>query len=276
MKISDWMHTAKKQLVNSDKPKRDLEILLGMVTGKSRAWLMAYDDSTLTTCALMTLTNLVERRAIGEPMAYLIGEREFWSLPLKVTPDTMIPRPDTEIVVEQTLIRMTNASCSILDLGTGSGAIALAIASERKNCHVLGIDCIRSVIDLAKYNALKLGINNASFRLGRWFSTIQDQKFAIIVSNPPYIDISDLHLLEGDLRFEPKSALISGNHGLADIALIIAEAGKHLIHGGWLLLEHGWQQGNIIRHMMRKYGFVNIKTAQDYGGHERVTLGRYR
>ncbi|VFP79871.1 peptide chain release factor N(5)-glutamine methyltransferase [Candidatus Erwinia haradaeae] len=275
MKICDWMRSAKEQLTDNERPHRDLEILLERVTGKPRAWLIAFYDSPLTPYMLNTLQQLVARRAAGEPIAYLTGEREFWSLPLKVTPDVMIPRQDTEILVEEALKYLSKTTNnSILDLGTGNGAIALAIASERKDCHILGVDCIDSIIKLAKQNALNLGITNVSFILGKWFSTIKKHKFSMIVSNPPYIDKTDNHLLTGDLRFEPKNALISENNGLADITFIIQEAKKHLTPGGWLLLEHGWNQATIIQKLMSIHKFSKIKTSQDYGGNDRVTSGK--
>ncbi|VFP87063.1 Release factor glutamine methyltransferase [Candidatus Erwinia haradaeae] len=275
MKISNWMKIAIQRLARSENPKRDAEILLGFVTGRSRSWLIGFDDSVLSPCILTKLEQFLVRRSSGEPIAYLTKEREFWSLPLHITSDVMIPRQDSEILVEKALIHLPVKGCHILDLGSGSGAIALAIASERANCSVLGIDCMSSAVRLATYNASKLGLKNTAFILGRWFSTAGDQKFAIIVSNPPYMCGSDQHLLEGDLRFEPKHALVSGDNGLSDIKLIIAESGKHLIPGGWLLLEHGWKQASIIRNIMNKNQFREISTFQDYSGNDRVTLGRY-
>ncbi|AUX72558.1 peptide chain release factor N(5)-glutamine methyltransferase [Erwinia pyrifoliae] len=274
MQIRDWLRAATAQLSESDSPKRDAEILLGFVTGKSRAWLIGFDDSELDAAALAQLDALLKRRTAGEPIAYLTGEREFWSLSLSVTPDTLIPRPDSEVLVEQALAHLPVAAGSILDLGTGSGAIALALASERPDCQVIGIDRIPAAVALAQHNAARLGLTNATFMPGDWFSALKQQQFAVIVSNPPYIDATDKHLSQGDVRFEPASALVAGDGGLADIKIIAAQAGQYLANGGWLLLEHGWQQGAQIRQILSDHHFCQIATCQDYGGNDRVTYGQ--
>ncbi|CCG87111.1 peptide chain release factor N(5)-glutamine methyltransferase [Erwinia piriflorinigrans] len=274
MQIRDWLRAATAQLSESDSPKRDAEILLGLVTGKSRAWLIGFDDNVLDAAALKRLDALLARRAAGEPIAYLTGEREFWSLSLCVTPDTLIPRPDSEVLVEQALARLPGEPCSILDLGTGSGAIALALASERPDCQVVGIDRIPAAVALAQHNAARLGLTNATFMPGNWFSALDRRRFAVIVSNPPYIDAADEHLSQGDVRFEPASALVAGDNGLADIKIIAAKAGHYLADGGWLLLEHGWQQGERIRQILADNRFCQIATCQDYGGNDRVTFGQ--
>lgn len=274
MQIRDWLRAATAQLSESESPKRDAEILLGLVTGKSRAWLIGFDDHELDAAALKRLDALLVRRAAGEPIAYLTGEREFWSLSLCVTPDTLIPRPDSEVLVEQALAHLPGGPCSVLDLGTGSGAIALALASERADCRVLGVDRIPAAVALAQHNAARLGLANASFMQGDWFSALNQQRFAMIVSNPPYIDAADEHLAQGDVRFEPASALVAGDSGLADIKIIAAQAGRYLVNQGWLLLEHGWQQGEQIRQILADKGFCQISTRQDYGGNDRVTFGQ--
>lgn len=274
MQIRDWLRAAIAQLPNSESAKRDAEILLERVTGKSRAWLIGFDDSALENPMLARLDGLLARRAAGEPVAYLTGEREFWSLSLCVTPDTLIPRPDSELLVEQALAHLPGAACSILDLGSGTGAIALALASERADCQVVGVDRIPAAVTLAQHNASKLGLTNASFIAGDWFSTLDQQRFAVIVSNPPYIDAGDEHLLRGDVRFEPTSALVAGDNGLADLKIIAAQAGRYLTDGGWLLLEHGWQQGRNTRHILSDNGFSFVETCQDYGGNDRVTFGQ--
>ncbi|MFB5172734.1 peptide chain release factor N(5)-glutamine methyltransferase [Erwinia amylovora] len=274
MQIRDWLRAATAQLSESESPKRDAEILLQLVTGKSRAWLIGFDDSVLGAAALEQLHALLTRRAAGEPIAYLTGEREFWSLSLNVTPDTLIPRPDSEVLVEQALAHLPDAACSILDLGTGSGAIALALASERPDCQISGIDRIPAAVALAQHNAARLGLANATFMPGNWFSALKPQQFAVIVSNPPYIDAADKHLSQGDVRFEPASALVAGDGGLADIKIIAAQAGQYLANGGWLLLEHGWQQGAQIRQILSDNHYCRIETCQDYGGNDRVTFGQ--
>ena len=274
MQIRAWLREATSQLTESDSPKRDAEILLSQVTGKSRSWLIAFDDKTLSAEQLVQLNALLARRAQGEPVAYLTGEREFWSLPLSVSPHTLIPRPDSEILVEQALLRLPASACSVLDLGTGTGAIALAIASERSDCQITGVDRIPDAVELARHNATKLALHNTRFLHSHWFSSLAGEQFTMIVSNPPYIDAEDEHLGQGDVRFEPTSALVAEDHGLADIKAITVVAGDYLTAGGWLLLEHGWQQAADVRQILRDHHFVAVETCQDYGGNDRVTLGQ--
>lgn len=274
MIVRQWLRAAIAQLAGSESPKRDAEILLGFVTGKTRSWIIAFDDSPLSPEQLSQLSLLLQRRAGGEPVAYLTGQREFWSLSLTVSPDTLIPRPDTELLVEQALAHLPAEPVSVLDLGTGTGAVALAIASERPDCQVMGVDRIAAAVSLAEINAQRLNIANAQFKLSNWFSAVADEQFAMIVSNPPYIDEADHHLRQGDVRFEPDSALVAGDNGLADIKLIAASAGEHLLPGGWLLLEHGWQQAEAVRKILRENNFTRVATCQDYGGNDRVTFAQ--
>jgi len=274
VQIRVWLRAAIARLSSSESPKRDAEILLAWVSGKSRAWLIAFDDAQLDDSQLAALESLLARRAAGEPVAYLIGEREFWSLPLSVSPDTLIPRPDSEVLVEQALSRLPADPCAILDLGTGTGAIALALASERADCQVTGVDRIAAAVALATHNGAKLNLPNARFLQSDWFSALNAQRFQLIVSNPPYIDAADHHLSQGDVRFEPASALVASDHGLADIKTIASSAAKYLADNGWLLLEHGWQQGEAVRQILRENSFCQVETCQDYGGNDRVTLGQ--
>ena len=274
MQIRVWLRAAIARLSSSESPKRDAEILLAWVSGKSRAWLIAFDDAQLDDSQLAALESLLARRAAGEPVAYLIGEREFWSLPLSVSPDSLIPRPDSEVLVEQALSRLPADPCAILDLGTGTGAIALALASERADCQVTGVDRIAAAVALATHNGAKLNLPNARFLQSDWFSALNAQRFQLIVSNPPYIDAADHHLSQGDVRFEPASALVASDHGLADIKTIASSAANYLADNGWLLLEHGWQQGEAVRQILRENSFCQVETCQDYGGNDRVTLGQ--
>ncbi|MDP9567562.1 UNVERIFIED_ORG: release factor glutamine methyltransferase [Kosakonia oryzae] len=274
MDYQQWLRTAISQLQTSESPRRDAEILLGFVTGKTRTFILAFGETVLTAEQQQQLDALLARRALGEPVAHLVGEREFWSLPLFVSPATLIPRPDTECLVEQALNRLPASPCRILDLGTGTGAIAIALASERPDCHVTAVDVVAEAVALAQRNAEHLAITNVNILQSRWFSALAGQQFAMIVSNPPYIDEQDPHLAQGDVRFEPLSALVAADHGLADLQTIICDARRFLQPGGWLLLEHGWQQGAAVRALFSQYGWQEVETCRDYGGNERLTLGK--
>jgi len=269
------LKAAVARLRQSERARRDAEILLGFVTGRARTFLMAFGETLLTPQQQEQLERLLARRERGEPVAYLIGEREFWSLPLSVSPATLIPRPDTECLVELALERLPSSSCHILDLGTGTGAIALALASERPDCKVTGVDLQPEAVALAQHNAQKLKIGNAQFLQGSWFAPLAGQTFALIASNPPYIDAADPHLAQGDVRFEPSSALVAQQHGLADLSAIVQQAPHYLESQGWLLLEHGWQQGESVRALLQAAGFISIATRRDYGDNDRVTFGQW-
>ncbi|MGU3412908.1 peptide chain release factor N(5)-glutamine methyltransferase [Enterobacteriaceae bacterium C34A] len=274
MTFKQWLIQAIERLAQSESPRRDAEILLGFVTDKTRTFIMAFDETCLTAEESEKLEALLARRANGEPVAHLVGMREFWSLPLEVSAATLIPRPDTECLVEQALARLSAKPCSILDLGTGTGAIALALASERPDCRVTAVDFVADAVALAKRNAASLGIDNVTIAQSNWFSALEGQTFGMIVSNPPYIDAEDPHLSEGDVRFEPLSALVASEEGLADLAHIIREGKRFLLPGGWMLLEHGWKQGEAVRELYQKAGYGEVETCRDYGGNERLTVGR--
>jgi release factor glutamine methyltransferase len=253
----------------------DAELLLAHALGSSRTWLLAHGDDELAADAAARFESLVERRAAGEPLAYITGSRGFWSLDLAVTPATLIPRPETELLVELALARIApDAEARVADLGTGSGAIALAIAKERARARVLATDASSDALDIARENAGRNGIGNVEFRHGDWFAPLAGETFDLIASNPPYVALGDPHLGEGDLRFEPASALSSGSDGLDAIRSIARDAPAHLRAGGWLLLEHGWEQGEAVRGLLQEAGFVDIATKRDLEGRERISLGR--
>ena len=265
-----------QQLAHSDSPAADADCLLCAVLDCSRTWLRTWPERVLTGAQQAQLAALVARRLAGEPIAHLLGEREFWSLPLQVSAATLIPRPDTEVLVEQALARVTADGCGqrLLDLGTGTGAIALALKSERPALEVWAVECVPEACELARSNATRLALT-IELRQGSWFEPVAGERFHLIVSNPPYIDALDPHLSEGDVRFEPRSALVADAAGLADLAHIIQLAPAHLLPGGWLLLEHGWQQGASVRELLQQRGFQAVMTVRDYGDQERVSLGQW-
>ncbi|MFQ2470843.1 peptide chain release factor N(5)-glutamine methyltransferase [Aeromonas caviae] len=261
-------------LASGESPRADADALLCHLLDCRRSYLMTWPEHELDAAQQATLAGWLARRLNGEPIAHLIGEREFWSLPLKVSPATLIPRPDTEVLVEQALARLPGGPCALLDLGTGTGAIALALKSERPDADVWAVDRMPAAAALARTNSVALGLP-IEVRDGSWFAPLSDApRFAMIVSNPPYIDGADPHLHEGDVRFEPRSALVAEEQGLADIRLIVTQAPAHLVPGGWLLLEHGWDQGEAVRQLLLQQGYVQVETVRDYGDNERVTLGR--
>ncbi|MHB1273072.1 MAG: peptide chain release factor N(5)-glutamine methyltransferase [Rhodanobacter sp.] len=252
----------------------DAELLLLHVLGKPRSWLFAHVDDALEMDVQTAFSALVERRAGGEPVAYITGRQGFWSLELEVTPATLIPRPETELLVELALARLPrDAACRVADLGTGSGAIALAIASERPLARVVATDASAAALAVAQRNAARLGITHVRFVQGDWLAPLAGQMFDLIVSNPPYIEAADPHLAQGDLRYEPATALASGADGLDAIRRIVHTAPTHLDPGGWLLFEHGWNQGEAARALLAGAGYAEVFTAQDLERRERVSGG---
>lgn len=253
----------------------DAEFLMAHCLGKPRAWLYAHADQALDGKQIAHYADLVGRRQSGEPVAYITGRRGFWSFDLRVSPDTLIPRPETELLVEMALEYLpASRPQMVLDLGTGSGAIALALAKERPLARIIAVDASPAALAVAEANAVELKLANILFQHGDWFAGLANQRFDVIVSNPPYIEADDAHLVQGDLRFEPRSALAAGDDGLSDIRVIVHGAPGHLNPQGWLMVEHGWRQGAVIRQLFAEAGFVAVETEQDLEQRERVTLGR--
>lgn len=253
----------------------EVNLLLQHVLGVNRAWLISHENDVLSVEKETEFTALFSQRLAGEPIAYIVGQREFYGLNLKVTPDTLIPRPDTETLVEAALERIPqNRLLTVLDLGTGSGAIALAIAKNRSQAQVTAVDASSSALSIAQENALQLQISNVQFLHSNWFESLAGNIFDMIVSNPPYIASADPHLSQGDLRFEPASALASGEDGLNDIRLIVQQAAQYLNPNGWLMLEHGYNQAAEVAQLLEEAEFIAIQHVQDLAGISRVTLGQ--
>jgi len=254
----------------------DAALLLAHALGRSRGWLYAHGDEVPEPALLRRFEALLARRLGGEPVAYLTGTRGFWTFELQVTPDTLIPRPETERLVELALERLQpGAALRIADLGTGSGAIALALALERPRAQVVATDASAAALAVAQRNAVALGAGNVSFRQGSWFEPLAGERFDLVASNPPYVAQGDPHLSRGDLRFEPAAALSSGADGLGDLRTIVRDAPAHLLPGGWLLLEHGFDQGATVRALLEDAGFGDVATARDLEDRERTSLGRW-
>lgn len=270
------LRMAQHALFGSDSAQIDAELLLAAALGATRAGLYAWPERQLTPAERGRFEALLERCILGEPVAYILEEREFWTLRLRVTPAVLIPRPETELLVETALALAGPAGAGALrvaDLGTGSGAIALALASERPHWQLLATDQSVAALQVASDNAVRLGLRNVGFRQGSWCEALPDELFDMILSNPPYIAPGDAHLLRGDLRFEPEGALVAAEHGLADLQAICQAAPRHLTPGGSLLLEHGFEQGPAVRQLLANAGFTDVRTLADLNALPRVSLG---
>jgi release factor glutamine methyltransferase len=273
MTIADALGSAARDLnASSDSPRLDAELLLGKVLGLSRAALIARHDEPVPEDREMNFRELIARRAYGAPVAYLTGTREFWSLPLKVTPAVLVPRPETETLVERALeLAPAGEGCAVLDLGTGSGAIALAIASERPHWRVTAIDCSEPALNVALENCKALNITSIDWRLSHWFDALPSERFNLILANPPYVSASDPCLKK--LACEPALALTPGPSGLEALTAIAARAAPHLYAHGWLVLEHGSSQAGAVRELLSRAGFKSVRSFPDFSGVPRVTLG---
>jgi len=277
LSIQQALQQARNDLAaHSESPGLDGEILLALACDTTRSYLRTWPERTLTPAQQSHFQQLLARRAKGEPIAYITGTRDFWDMELQVSPDTLIPRPETERLVELALERIpVDAHWDIADLGTGSGAIALALARERPGCRVIATDISDAALQVARDNAERLGVGNVEFRHGPWLAPLADERLPLIVSNPPYVHPDDPHLTRGDLRFEPPAALGSAPDGLNDIREIARQARAHLTPGGWLMLEHGYDQGEPVRALLSALGFQAVHTENDLAGNPRVSAGKW-
>jgi release factor glutamine methyltransferase len=261
----------------TDEPRREAEVLLGAALERPRAWLLAHPEEPILDCeATDRYESYVTRRALGEPMAYILGEKEFWSLPLAVGPGVLVPRPETELVVERALAHLpVDGAADVLDLAAGSGAIALAIASERPRCRVSATDVSAVAVAATRANAARLGLaGRVEVAQGPWLEPVAGRRFDLLVSNPPYIATDDPRVEPGVRRFEPPQALYSGPTGLEALQAIVAGAPQCLVPGGWLVVEHGDTQGEAVRDLFAQAGFEAVQTHHDLAGRERCTEGR--
>lgn len=274
MTLRQHLEVARRQLAGQPDPGLEAEILLAFVLGESRAYLYANSERELPRKAQNEFGKVLEQRRKGEPIAYITGQREFWSLPLRVTPAVLIPRHETELLVETALqLIPEREEWRVADLGTGSGAIALAIASERPLCEIHATDIIKPALDLARENARSLGLASVSFHLGSWCEPLNG-KFHVLISNPPYIAADDVHLQQGDVRFEPRDALTPGADPMSAFQIIASSCKDILLDSAWLLFEHGTGQGSDVREILHRNGFGKIETLSDLAGHERVSVGQ--
>ena len=274
--IADCLKLSQTLTEISPSPKLDVEILLAVALRKTRTYLYTWPERKVTPDAYNLFQHYVQRRCQGEPIAYIIGEKEFWSLPISVDKNVLIPRPETELLIESVLSLYANdrgQSKMVVDLGTGTGAIAIALATECSQWIIYAVDKSATAVFLAKKNCRRLQVENVTVVQGDWLAAF-GQTVDLIVSNPPYIAADDKHLNEGDVRFEPKSALISEENGLADIGQVIAQSYQRLSAGGWLLLEHGYNQANAVLELLQDQGFSDCFVKRDIGGNERVSGGR--
>lgn len=262
--------------ISTENPKLEAELLLMSVLRQPRSYLHAWPENILDEAELNSYEQLIQRRLRGEPIAHLTGEKEFWSLPLKITADVLIPRPDTELLVEVALQQIPeHRACKIADLGTGSGAIAIALASERPYSRIMATDISAKALDIAKENAQTLGLANIRFFISEWCNQLNDHEFDIIASNPPYIAEGDPHLDQGDLPHEPASSLSSGPDGLNDIRVIVDQARAYLKPAGKLILEHGYNQQESVALLLSSAGYSGIECHQDLAGNPRVTIAAF-
>lgn len=261
--------------LGGDSPRADAELLLAHVLGRDRAWLFAHAGAACDPEQAARFDALLARRAAGEPVAYLVGHRGFWTLDLAVAPGVLVPRPETEQLVEFALAHAARETpVAVLDLGTGSGAIALAVASERPRADVVAVDASVEALAIARANAARLGLSRVAFLHGDWFAPVAGRRFDLVLANPPYIADDDPHLARGDLRFEPRGALAAGADGLDAIRHIAAGAPAHLAHGGRIAIEHGFAQACAVRALLEAAGLRDVGTLRDLAGHERVTHAR--
>lgn len=280
MKVADYLKSSATKIegelgLSFSEANIEINLLCQHVLGVNRAWLITHENDELLLNQQAQIDVLLNRRLKGEPIAYILCMREFYGLPLKTTPATLIPRPDTETLVEAALDKIApHQNSKVLDLGTGTGAIALAIARNLPQAQVTAVDFSVEALSVAKENALNLDLARVRFLQSDWFASLQDEKFDVIVSNPPYIAENDAHLSKGDLRFEPITALVSGKDGLDDIRHIIQAAPSYLNSHGWLMLEHGYDQAEKVAELLRLHSFEQINHAPDLSSTLRVTLGR--
>jgi len=275
--VTKLLHIAEHSINYSDSARLDAEILFCDVMQFERSRIYSHPEQIVPEDKSILFQSLIEQRQQGHPIAHLTGKKEFWSLEFAINEDTLIPRPETELLVE-TVLQMIpdDTTFNILDLGTGSGAIAIAIASERPNCKIFATDINTNTLAMAKKNAETHKIENIQFYLSDWYQNIPLQSFDLVVSNPPYIREDDEHLSQGDVRFEPELALVAGADGMQAINMILENAKQYLANDAYLLIEHGYDQKQLVQQAFLKQDFNQLKTFQDLSGQDRMTIGNHK